>query len=289
MVPSLETAGNGTYRPLSRPLFAYPKVSALERPAVAAFARRFVDASSSDLVSQVGYVPRPESEARREELDALIAEAGGPAPGEEGDLSGEVSIAGSSTVFPVAEALAEEFQRDHPDVSVSVQSTGSGGGFSNFFCAGKTDFNNASRPMKEAEKELCRDNDVEWFEMNVATDALTVVVNNDTDWAECLTVSELEQIWEPDGAERWSDLYDEWPDEEIERHGAAETSGTFDYFTEVIMGEEGRHTSDYSPTEQDNLVLQGVAGSQYAIGYFGFAYYSSNPDQATAVAVDPGE
>ncbi|PSQ19483.1 hypothetical protein BRD00_01630 [Halobacteriales archaeon QS_8_69_26] len=221
-----------------------------------------------------------------DDLNSTISEAGGPAPGEEGELSGEINIAGSSTVFPVAEALAEEFQKDHSDVSISVQSTGSGGGFSNFFCPGKTAFNNASRPMKEEEKDLCRENDVEWFEMNVATDALTVVVNNDNDWAQCLTVSELEQIWKPDAAETWSDIHDGWPDEEIERHGAAETSGTFDYFTETIMGEEGRHTSDYSPTEQDNLIVQGVQGSQYAIGYFGFAYYSSNPDQVTAVAIE---
>ena len=202
-------------------------------------------------------------------------------------LSGTINIAGSSTVFPVAEALAEEFQRSNPDVTISVQSTGSGGGFANFFCPGKTAFNNASRPMKDEEKETCRDNGVEWFEMNVATDALTVVVNNDNDWAECMTVSELERIWQPDAAETWSEVNEAWPDEDIERHGAAETSGTFDYFTETIMGEEDRHTSDYSPTEQDNLIVQGVQGSQYAIGYFGFAYYSSNPDQVKAVAIDP--
>ncbi len=288
--PSLETAKSGEYSPLSRPLFTYPSVSSLARPEVAEYVRFFVEMTATDLISQVGYVPKTESDMQSE-LDALnetIAEAGGPAPGEAGDLSGEVAIAGSSTVFPVAEAVAEEFQKDHPDVEVSVQSTGSGGGFQNFFCPGQTDLNNASRPMKDEEKELCEENGVEWHEINVATDALTVVVNNDNDFAECLTVGELEQIWGPDAAEQWSDVHDAWPDEEIERHGAAETSGTFDYFTETIMGEEGAHTSDYSPTEQDNLIVQGVQGSEYAIGYFGFAYYSGNPDQVTAVAIDDG-
>jgi phosphate binding protein len=288
--PSLENAKQGTYTPLSRPLFTYPSKSSLGEAHVAEFARFFVEQSGNeDLVAgSVGYVPKTQKQVdeQMKKLNAATEEAGGPAPGEAGDLSGEINIAGSSTVFPLAEAVAEEFQKKHDDVDLSIQSTGSGGGFQNFFCPGKTDFNNASRPMKDEEKQLCNDNDVEWVELDVATDALTVVVNNDNDWANCLTVDELKQIWGPDAASKWSDIYDEWPDQDIERFGAAETSGTFDYFTETIMGEEGAHTSDYQPTEKDNTIARGVTGSRWAIGYFGFSYYYNNPDQLTAASID---
>lgn len=203
-------------------------------------------------------------------------------------LSGNIEISGSSTVFPLAEAVAEKFQTQHEDVNISVKSTGSGGGFKNHFCPGRADFNNASRPIKDSETQTCQDNGVEAHEIKVATDALTVVVNNEADWLECITVEELKQIWKPDPATKWSDVRDGWPDEEIDRYGAAETSGTFDYFTEAIVGEEGAHTSDYSPTEKDNLIVQGVTGNTYAIGYFGFSYYYNNPDQVTALKVDDG-
>lgn len=210
--------------------------------------------------------------------------------GSNGDetLSGNIEISGSSTVYPLAEAVAEEFQKAHSEVNISLKSTGSGGGFKNHFCPGRSDFNNASRPMKESEKDQCRENDVEWHEVKAATDALTVVVNNDADWVECLTVDELAQIWGPDPAMQWSEVRDGWPDEPIDRYGAAETSGTFDYFTEAVMGESGAHTSDYQPTEQDNLIVQGVQGNKYAIGYFGFSYYYNNPDQITALEIDDG-
>lgn len=206
-------------------------------------------------------------------------------------LSGEISITGSSTVFPLATAVAEEFQQMHSEVDISIQSTGSGGGFENFFCPGESDINNASRPMKDSEKQNCADNGIEAHEITVATDALTVVINNENDWATEMTVDELAQIWGPDaGADQtWADVNSDWPDEGIERYGAAETSGTFDYFTEVINGEEGAHTQDYEPTENDRTIVQGVQGSQYAIGYFGFSYYYNNPDAVTAVAVDDGD
>ncbi|MFB6281107.1 MAG: PstS family phosphate ABC transporter substrate-binding protein [Haloferacaceae archaeon] len=219
--------------------------------------------------------------------------SGGTATGEGGGggLSGEIAIAGSSTVFPIASAVAEKFQKRHSGVDITVQSTGSGGGFTNFFCPGKTDFNNASRPIKPAEKEQCRENGVEWHEVTVATDALTVVVNNEADFVDSMTVEELARIWGPEaGADQtWSDVRDGWPDEEIERFGAAETSGTFDYFTEAVMGEEGAHTQDYQATEDDNTIVRGVAGSKYAIGYFGFAYYQGNRDRVKALAIDDGE
>ena len=207
----------------------------------------------------------------------------------DGQLSGEIQISGSSTVFPLASAVAEQFQKQHSDVTISVKSTGSGGGFKNHFCPGRTQFNNASRRISDSETQQCADNGVEPIELKVATDALTVVVNNDADWVDCMTVEELKQIWQPDAAERWSDVNPDWPDEPFDRYGAAETSGTFDYFTEAVIGEEGAHTPDYQPTEQDSLIVQGVSGSKYAIGYFGFSYYYNNPDQVTALAIDSGD
>ena len=207
--------------------------------------------------------------------------------GSEG-LSGEISIAGSSTVFPLMTAVAEEFQANNPNVNIDVSSTGSGGGFSNFFCVGETDFNNASRPIQPEEEDLCAENGVEYVELVAATDALTVVINNDNDFATEMTVEEVAQIWESDAAELWSDVRDEWPDEEIERYGAADTSGTFDYFVENVMGEERGHTDDYQATEQDNTIAAGVEGSEYGIGYFGFAYWFQNQEQITPVAIDNG-
>jgi len=206
------------------------------------------------------------------------------------ELSGEISITGSSTVFPLASAVAEEFQKMHSGVNISIQSTGSGGGFENFFCPGESDINNASRPIKDSEMEKCTGNDVQPHELKVATDALTVVVNNENDWTTALTVDQLAQIWGPEAGEdqTWSDIDSSWPDETIQRFGAAETSGTFDYFTETIMGEEGAHTQAYEPTEKDRSIVQGVQGNKYAIGYFGFAYYFQNPDQVTALAIDNG-
>jgi len=203
-------------------------------------------------------------------------------------LSGAINIAGSSTVFPLMSAIAEEYSNENPDVSVDISSTGSGGGFSNYFCVGETDFNNASRPIKEEEQNLCSENDVEYIELVAATDALTVVINNDNDFATEMTVDELAQIWQEDPAETWSDVRDEWPNEEIERYGAADTSGTFDYFVENVQGAEAGHTDDYQATEQDNTIAQGVEGSEYAIGYFGFAYWYQNQDQITPVAIDNG-
>jgi phosphate transport system substrate-binding protein len=217
--------------------------------------------------------------------------SGGDGGSGDGELSGDIDIAGSSTVFPLATAFAEIFQEDHPEVNINVQSTGSGGGFANFFCPGETDFNNASRPIQPDEEALCADNGVEPVELTVATDALTVIVNNDNDWATELTVDQLKQIWSAeDPPTMWSDIDSSWPDEELELFGPSDASGTYDYFIEAIIGEEGPgHRQDYSATEQDRTIIQGVEGSQYAMGYMGFAYYSENTDAVTAVAVDNGD
>ena len=204
-------------------------------------------------------------------------------------MVGDISIAGSSTVFPIAAAVAEKFQRKHAGVDITVQSTGSGGGFANFFCPGKTDFNNASRPIAKEEKRQCSRNGVEWHEVNVATDALTVVVNNEADFVDHLTMEELREIWKPDPVDTWAAVRDGFPDQPIERYGAAETSGTFDYFTEAVVGEEGAHTQKYQATEDDNQIVTGVSGSKYAIGYFGFAFYQGNTGRVKALGIDDGD
>ncbi|MFC5280012.1 PstS family phosphate ABC transporter substrate-binding protein [Halorubrum rubrum] len=205
-----------------------------------------------------------------------------------GSLSGSINIAGSSTVFPLMSAILEDFAEQHPDVDPDISQTGSGGGFSNYFCVGETDFNNASRPIQPEEEELCGENDVEYIELVAATDALTIVVNPEADWIDSLTIEELASIWRSDAVETWDEVRDDFPNEEIERFGAADTSGTYDYFIENVMGDEG-HTDDYSATEKDNAIAEGVAGSEYAIGYFGFAYYFQNPDQLKALEIDSGD
>ncbi|WP_439027101.1 PstS family phosphate ABC transporter substrate-binding protein [Haloarchaeobius sp. DT45] len=204
-------------------------------------------------------------------------------------LSGNIDIYGSSTVFPLATAVKEGFEEEHPDVKISISSTGSGGGFSNYFCKGDSDFNNASRPIKDSEKQTCSDNGVDWIELQVAIDALTVVVNKEADWVDCITIDELKQIWEPDGAQKWSDIRSEWPDKEFELYGPTSASGTFDYFTEAVIGEEDSHRQDYSATEQDRQIITGVKGSSGAMGYLGFAYYSENKDEIKALAIDDGD
>lgn len=204
-------------------------------------------------------------------------------------LSGEINIAGSSTVFPVATALAEIFQQQNPDVNINIQSTGSGGGFANFFCPGETDFNNASRPIKDSEREECQSNGVNPLELVVATDALTVVVNNDNP-VDSMTVDELQQVWSGDTQPaNWNDVNSDWPDLEFEMYGPTDASGTYDYFNEVILDDgEVPHRQDYSGTEQDRTIIQGVEGSTAAIGYMGFSYYINNADRVKALAIDGG-
>jgi len=192
-------------------------------------------------------------------------------------------------VYPVAQAITEQFRSQNPQVEFNLSRDGSGGGFSNLFCEGNSDFNNASREISGEEQSQCSENGVEYHEINVATDALTVIVNNDNDFATELTTDQLKQIWRADGATTWQDVNSDWDDEEINRFGAADTSGTFDYFREAIIGEDANHTSEYEPTEQDNTILQGVQSDEYAIGYFGFSYYQSNKDAVTAVSVNDGD
>jgi phosphate transport system substrate-binding protein len=217
---------------------------------------------------------------------------GGQTTTDPGKLSGDIAIAGSSTVFPLAVQMKQAFQKEHSKVSISIQSTGSGGGFTNHFCPGDTDFNNASRPIKEEEKSQCENNDVEPVELKVATDAVTVIVNENADWFEedCITPETLAKIWSPDEKpKKWSDVKSSWPDEKIQLFGPTDASGTFDYFTEVVVGEEGKSRADYKATEQDNVIVQGVENNKYSMGYLGFAYYTENQDRVKALAIDDGD
>jgi phosphate transport system substrate-binding protein len=204
-------------------------------------------------------------------------------------LSGDVAVAGSSTVYPITLEVANRFMDDHPEVSVSVSSTGTGGGFADFFCPGKTDVNDASRPISEAEMAACAANGVDPVPFRVATDALTVVVNTAADWLDCVRPAELAAIWREDGAERWADVNEAWPDEPIELYGPTSASGTFDYFAERVLGDVETHRTDYTGTEQDNTIVQSVADSRYAMGYLGFAYYRRNADRVAALSIRDGD
>jgi phosphate transport system substrate-binding protein len=209
--------------------------------------------------------------------------------GDAGGLSGTIQADGSSTVGPFTTRAAENFQRENSGVNVTVGISGTGGGFERF-CRGETDLSNASRPIDEDEIALCEENGVEYVELQVVQDALTIVVNNENDWATCLTVQELNEMWKPGSkVDNWSQVRDGFPDVPLKLYGAGTDSGTFDYFTDVINGEEGASRSDYSASEDDNVTVQGVAGDEGALGYFGFSYYEENQDSLTAVEVDGGD
>jgi len=212
--------------------------------------------------------------------------AGGSQEEKGEQLSGSIKIAGSSTVYPVTTAMAEEFSKLHPQVEIPVQSTGSGGGFKNFFIPGKTAINNASRAIKDSEIEDARANGIEPIEFQVGIDAVTVVVHKDFPSDE-ITIEQLAHIWRPENpAMKWRDVDSSWPDTEIELYGPTSASGTFDFFTEEVVGEGGASRSDYQGTEQDNTIVQAVAGSANAMGYFGMAYYLENKDRLKALRVN---
>lgn len=208
--------------------------------------------------------------------------------GGDGGPQARVSVDGSSTIYPVTEAVAEEFQRANRSIRVTVGVSGTGGGFKRF-CAGETDISDASRPIREVEQELCAENGIEYVEIPVAYDGITVAVNPQNDWAQCITVEELRRIWQPESTiERWSQVRDGWPDREIVLYGPDTDSGTFDYFTETVVGEEDASRSSYTASADDNVLVRGVRGDVGSLGYFGFAYYVESQDQVRALAVDDG-
>ena len=208
-----------------------------------------------------------------------------------GDLSGSIRIDGSSTVAPLTEAVAEAFQSENPDVRVTVGTSGTGGGFEKF-CGGETDISDASRAIEPEEVELCKQGGIDWEEVRVATDALTVVANPENP-VTCLTTDQLNAIWGPDSTiSNWSEVpgLKEDFDEELQLFGPGTDSGTFDYFTEEINGEEGASRKDYNNVgEDDNATVTGVSGAPGGLGYFGFSFYEENEGTLKAIEVDGGE
>lgn len=214
---------------------------------------------------------------------------GGEGAGAGSDLSGAIQVDGSSTVYPITEAVAEEFGTETGgNVRVTVGVSGTGGGFKRF-CSGETDISNASRPIKDSERELCKQNGIEPIEIPVAYDGIAVVANPANAFLECLTTEELKKVWQPNSSVRtWADVRSGWPANPIKLYGPGTDSGTFDYFTEEITGKAGAHRSDYTPSENDNVLVQGVQGEQNSLGYFGFAYYEENQQRLKLIAVDAG-
>lgn len=219
----------------------------------------------------------------------VLAGCGGERAGTDGEMSGSIEIDGSSTVYPVSQAVAEEFMIESGgDVRVTVGVSGTGGGFRRF-CAGETEISNASRAIKDDERALCEQAGVDPLELQVAIDGLAVVVNPENTAVQCLTVEELRRIWEPGSTiEQWSEVREGLPAQPLRLYGPGTNSGTFDYFTEAIVGEEDASRSNYSASEDDNVLVQGVGGDVNALGYFGYAYYIENQDKLRAIGVDNG-
>lgn len=208
-----------------------------------------------------------------------------------GDLAGRINIDGSSTVYPVSQAMAEEFGLITRRVQIPVGISGTGGGFTKF-CNGEIDIQDASRPIKSQEIEECEANGIDFIEIPVAFDGLSVIVNPENDWVECLTVTQLKTIWEPEAEgviTNWNQIDPSFPDEPLVLYGPGTDSGTYDYFTSVITGEEGASRGDFTGSEDDNILIQGIAGNRSALGFFGFAYYVENQDMLRLVAVDDDE
>jgi len=224
------------------------------------------------------------------DADAAIEETTGEAPAEE--LSGNVIIDGSSTVGPLTTAAAAAFREEQSGVNIEVGTSGTGGGFERF-CAGETDISNASRGIDEEEEvPVCEEAGVDYTEFQVGVDALTVVVNSENDWATCLTTDQLKKVWEPAAEGKitnWNQIDPSFPDQALALAGPGTDSGTFDYFTDEINGEEGASRADYTPSEDDNVIVQAVAGDPGGLGYFGYTYYEQNQDTLKALEIDGGD
>ncbi|MEE2719416.1 MAG: PstS family phosphate ABC transporter substrate-binding protein [Planctomycetota bacterium] len=225
-------------------------------------------------------------------VSATAALAGASLADKEADLTkmtGTITIDGSSTVYPITEAVAEEFAEVAPRVRVSVGISGTGGGFKRF-CAGETDISDASRPIKKKEYDLAKENKIDFVEIPVAYDGLTIVVNKENDWVDNITVDELKKIFLADStAKNWSDIRAGWPDTPFKIYAPGTDSGTFDYFKEVVAGKKGSIRSDMSVSEDDNVLVRGVSGNTGAIGFFGCAYFFENKDKLKAVPVMNGD
>ena len=221
---------------------------------------------------------------------SVAACGGGTQGGTDLSAAAVVQIDGSSTVYPITEAVAEEFRRG-TRARVTVGISGTGGGFQKF-CRDEIDIADASRPIAASEVEACAKTNVDYIELPVAYDGLAVVVHPKNTFAASMTVAELKKLWEPVAQgqiKRWNQVRDGWPDSEVHLFGAGVDSGTFDYFTEVIMGKAKASRGDYTSSEDDNVIVQGVSGDEFALGYFGYAYYEENKDKLKLVAIDDGD
>ena len=317
VLPTDETINNGSYTPLSRPLFIYVSSAALEQEHVRAFVEFYLNPDNRDLVSETGYIPFPDK-VYALTLDKFLGGFTGTAFGGDGrmrgtveevlmksmdmmeapammmnlsELKGDISIDGSSTVFPITEAMAEEFGKaTDGNVRITVGVSGTGGGFKKF-CAGETIISDASRPIKQSEVDLCHENGIEYIELPVAIDGLSVMVNPGNDFVECMTVDELHTIWAPEAEEtitKWNQVRPEWPDENMGLYAPGVDSGTFDYFTETVNEESQASRADFLPSEDDNVLVTGIANDKGALGYFGYAYYAENSDKLKLVAINGG-
>lgn len=285
VLPDLKTIESGEYSPLSRPLFLYVNKTALKKPEVAAYLKVALN-QAQEQIEGSGFI-KLNPKVLKEQQDKLNEAIAGVTIPEKLE-SGNVAVDGSSTVFPFSVVAAELFQKAHDDkVNVTVGKKGTGGGFERF-CAGETDISNASRPIKDSEVKKATEHGVEFLELSVCIDGLSVCVNPRNDWCYCLSVEQLKKLWEPGSKiKKWNELDPSWPDAEIKLYGADADSGTFDYFTEVIVGKSKSSRSDYTPSSEDNVLVKGVTGDKYALGYFGYSYYDKNRKQLRAVGIKP--
>jgi phosphate transport system substrate-binding protein len=241
--------------------------------------------NKEDRASSLPFISRPPGALFVLVLFAGLWACGGS--GGEGAMS-VITVDGSSTVFPIAEAVAEEYQLANPGTRVTVGVSGTGGGFKKF-CAGEIDISDASRPIKDVEVAACAEAGIEFIELPIAYDGISVVTHPSNDWVGTLTPADLKRIWEPAAQgeiTRWNQVKPGWPDQELRLFGPGVDSGTFDYFTQVIVGNEGASRGDFTSSEDDNVLVQGVSTDELAMGFFGYAYYEENQDRLNLVAID---
>ena len=218
----------------------------------------------------------------------LLSCGGGNTESNKSKLSGTINIDGSSTVYPITEAVAEEYRNEQPTVNVTIGSSGTGAGFKKF-ARGESDISDASRPIKEVEKEDCKAKNINYEELMVALDGISIMVNPENTWIDSITVEELKAIWEPNSKiMKWSDIHSGWPAQDIHLYGPNTAHGTYDFFTEAVLGESGASRTDYNAVADYNVGIQGISSDKYALGYFGLAYYEENKDKLKLIGVDNG-